>query len=447
MRERLFGGASASRVKSLAVLPFDNLSDDPEQAYFSDGMTEEIISKLSRIDKLNVASRTSVKQYKGTKKDVKEIGEELQVRYVLEGSVRKAEQRVRILAQLIDTSTGFNLWSEDYEEDLSDIFAVQENTAIKIASALNLRLSPEEEQAIRHRLTTDPAAYDAYLRGQALVQFYDDPQKLIAARRHFEKALELDADYAPALAGLATVDMEFDRNVAPSEARRRHAYQLAERALALEPELARAHIAMGQVYVGTYEYVRAEEEFRIAIRLVPDDSYAWDLLAWSLVYQQPPDAEGAEQAARESIRLRPNWPGPHYHLGLALIHQDRLEEAVEAFKHDKELAPASAIPDYGLALVDLAAGRYDLAISKIQALPKLNPPVMHYSLSVANAARNNPGQALVELEKSLAVGFRDFAAIQANRHLQSLRSEQRFQDLLKLYRVQSATRVGDDNTE
>jgi TolB-like protein len=171
---------------SIAVLPFVNMSDDASNEYFSDGMTEELISKLSRVQDLQVTARTSVARFKGTDKDIREIGEELGVHYVLEGSVRKAGDRVRITAQLINASTGFHVWSDDFDGGLKDVFAVQEKTAFKIAEALDLALSPMEEAAVRRRYTENPGAYDAYLQGWALIESFnpgvDGPAKLDAAR-------------------------------------------------------------------------------------------------------------------------------------------------------------------------------------------------------------------------------------------------------------------------
>ena len=186
----------------MAVLPFQNLSGDPQNEYFSDGTTEEIITKLSSIKNLEVTSRTSVTRYKGTQKDVKEIGRELGVRYILEGSVRKAENRVRITAQLIDSSTGFHLWAQEFDRDLKDVFSVQEETALNIAEALKLQLSPQEQQAVHRRYTENVKAYDAFLRGKAMYgNAFDRPERLEAARKDFEEALRLDPELRARIVG------------------------------------------------------------------------------------------------------------------------------------------------------------------------------------------------------------------------------------------------------
>ena len=417
---------------SVGVLPFQNLSADPENEYFSDGMTEEIIGKLSRIQGLEVASRTSVARFKRTQKDIKEIGRELGVRYLLEGSVRKAGSRVRTTAQLIDTSTGFHLWAEDFDRDLKDVFAVQEETALKIAEALNLRLSPQERQAVQRRYTDNAQAYDAYLRGRGLVEFWDNAEKLETARRYFEQALESDPNYPLALIGLARVEGMYYRNLDANPARLQRAEGFARRALSLDAGLSEAHVAIGAVYGYGYDYARAAEEFREAVRLEPGNAYAWDMLAWALAYQQPPQGQAAEAAARESIRLQPNLAGAHFHLGRTLLVQGRYQEAIAAFNHAAELDPSLRSQHLGLGEVYLAQGDYGRALAELRSAPR--NPVVDFQISAVFAAQGDKEESLATLEKALAAGYRDFAAIDANPHFGSLRSDPRFQQLVRRYR-------------
>ena len=420
---------------SAAVLPFKNLSADPENEYFSDGVTEEIITKLSHIQGLAVASRTSVAQFKNTQKDIKDVGRELGVRYVLEGSVRKAGDRVRITAQLIDSESGFHLWAEDFDRDLKDVFAVQDETALKIAEALNLRLTPQEQQAVQRRYTDNPEAYDAYLRGQALIQYFSVPEKLEAARRHYEHALQSDPNYAPALAGLASVEAQYYRNLDPTEERLRLAEQLAQRALALDPELSPAHVALGEIHGMHYDYAQAAVEIHEGIRLRSDDPWAWDQLSWVLGYKQPPDAQGAEQASREAIRLEPNFPGAFYHLGRALLEQKRYGEALTAFERALELSPDFEPGHGGLAQLYLAQGNYDRALSETRKLNKMrSSPVNLIVLTSIYSASGDRQKALTELEKALHLGYRDFAALDSSPYLASLRTDPRYQQLLYRYR-------------
>ncbi len=424
--------AAAAGKPSVAVLPFLNLSADPANQYFSDGMTEEIISKLSRIEGLAIASRTSVARFKGTQEDIKQIGRELGVRYLLEGSVRKEGNHVRTTAQLIDASTGFHLWAEDFDRDLSDVFTVQEETALKIAGALNLRLSPQERQAIQRRYTDNAQAYDAYLRGRALVEFWDNAEKLEAARRYFEQALESDPNYPLALVGLARVEGMYYRNLDANPARLQRSRELAQRALALDAGLSEAHVAIGAVYGYNYDYLRAAGEFREAIRLEPDNAYAWDMLAWALAYQQPPQGQAAEAAGRESVRLQPNLAGAHFHLGRALRVQGRYEEAIAAYNHALELDPSLLAVHFGLGETYLAQGDYSRALAELRSAQPNT--LVEFQISAVLAAQGKREEGLAMLEKALAGGYRDFAAIDANPYLASLRSEPRFQQLMREYR-------------
>jgi len=433
-RARVVPGAPAVAAKpSIAVLPLQNLSGDPANDYFSDGMTEEISTKLSHIQELKVASHSSLARFKGSQKDPQDIGRELQVRYLLVGSVRKAGNQVRVNVQLIDSSTGFQVWADDFVGDLKDVFAVQEQTALKIAGALNLRLSPQEEKAVEHRYTQNPQAYDAYLRGRPLTQYFDRPEKLEAARREFEQALRSDPNYPLALSGLSWVEVQYYRNLDTNASRLRRAEEFAQRALAIDPQLADAHVALGLVYGNWYEYARAAEEFQKAVRLEPENAIAWDELSWALAYQQPPDAFGAEKAARESIRLQPTSMSTYYHLGRALLLQGRYGDATAAFNQAKELSPTSTTADLGLAQVYLAQGNYDRAVTLLSKQPA-KAVINLFWLSAAYAGRGDKEKALAELQKALAAGYRDFAAIDASPYFSSLRSDLRFQQLIRRYR-------------
>src|ERR1039458_2947967 len=197
--------AAVAAKPSVAVLPLQNLSAEPDSAYFSDGMTDEITTKLSKIQGIEVASHSSVAALKGSDKSAAELGKALGVRYLLEGSVRKAGDQVRINVHLVDSTSGFQVWADDFVGEMKDVFSLQEQTALKIAQSLNLKLSPQEQQAIQHRYTQNPKAYDAYLRGHALVQYSDRRDKVEAARRDFEEALKSDPNYPLAQIGRAHV--------------------------------------------------------------------------------------------------------------------------------------------------------------------------------------------------------------------------------------------------
>jgi serine/threonine protein kinase/Flp pilus assembly protein TadD len=418
---------------SVAVLPLQNLSAEPDSTYFSDGMTDEITTKLSKIQAIDVASHSSVAAMKGSDKSAAEIGKALGVRYLLEGSVRKAGDQVRINVHLIDSTTGFQVWADDFVGEMKDVFSLQEQTALKIAGSLNLKLSPQEHQAIQHRYTQNPQAYDAYLRGHALVQYSDRRDKVEAARRDFEEALKSDPDYPLALAGLSFVEGQIYRNLDANPSHLQRAEQFAQRALAIDPQLAETHMALGTVSADKYDYPGAAREFRTATELDPENSYAWDLLSWALGYEQPPDAVGAEKAARESLRLEPAlYPKTYYHLGRALMFQQRYAEAIAAFEHSRT-DPADSFPDLGLGQVYLAQGDYDKALAYLSKSAR--PAAINYFwLGAAYAARGDTEKALATLQKAFDAGFHDFTALDTSPYFSSLRTDARFQQLTLRYR-------------
>jgi eukaryotic-like serine/threonine-protein kinase len=425
-------GAAVSKP-SVAVLPLQNLSAEPDSSYFSDGMTDEITTKLSKIEGIDVVSHSSVMAVKTSGKSAAEIGTAFGVRYLLEGSVRKAGDQVRINVQLIDSTSGFQVWADDFTGEMKAVFSLQEQTALKIAQSLNLKLSPKEEEAIQHRYTANPQAYDAYLRGQALVQYPDQPEKIEAARRAFEESLKSDPNYALALAGLAWVEVQIYRNLDSTSAHLQHAEKYAQRALAVDPRLPEVHVALGSVLMSKYDYANAANEFRTATGLNPNSSHAWDQLSWALGYKQPPDPVGAEKAAREALRLQPFFPPAYYHLGRALLLQKRYAEALASFQHEKELSPNSLMADMGLGQAYLAQGDYDQAIA---ALRKTATPsaINYYFLSAAYAAHGDKEKALATLQKTFELGFHDFAALDSSPYFSSLRSDPRFQQLAERYR-------------
>lgn len=425
--------ATTETAKTIAVLPFVNMSDDEKNRYFCDGITEEITSKLARLGQLRVAARTSAARFRNADMDIREIAQQLGVRYVLEGSIRKSSERVRTSIQLIDSSDGLHLWAEEFDGRLDDIFAVQEEAAIRVADALDLRVTPDEERVIHKRYTENSKAYDAYLEGQALVQYTDDFEKLRAARRHFERALSYDPDYPAALAGLASVAVHTYRNFESDREQLEVARTMAARALKNGPSLARAHVAAGEVCAIEYKYSEAAERFRDAIRIQSDDPWTWDSLSWVLGYQQPPDGVAAEKAAREAIRMQPQFSTAYYHLGRALTLQGRYDEAAAAFEHVSELSKNAAMARYGMALVHLARGKHERALLELDA-SSMSGAVVRIVRASALAGLERTDDALQELEAALEAGFRDFAGLDADMNLAALRDDPRYTKLIERYR-------------
>ena len=431
-------GTAETADRSIAVLAFTDLSPQGDQEYFSDGISEELLNVLAKIPGLRVAARTSSFQFKGQNRDVIDIGEQLNVALVLEGSVRKAGLQIRITAQLVDASNGFHLWSETYDRELANIFAVQDEISAAIVNALKEHLGLQVEAAVQRRYTENPDAYDAYLQGWALIKSFnpgvDGSTKLDGARQHFERALAFDSAYALAFVGLAFVETYYDWIGEGTLDTLTRAEQHARRALAVDPGLSEAHAVLGDIHGGRDEWAAAIAAYHEAIRLDPQNAYAWEELAWALNSQDPPEPVKAEQAAREAIRLDPTFLYNYYQLGWALEMQGRYEEAVAAFEQALRINPAFLDGSHGLAHVYLAQGEYGKALARFEAEREIQEsPKLLRDIAAAHAGLGDSEKALAALEDALTSGYRDFARINTSSHFAALRSDPRFQALLAKY--------------
>jgi adenylate cyclase len=297
---------------SIAVLPFVNMSGDPEQEYFSDGMTEDLITDLAKLSGLFVIARNSVFTYKGKAVRPEQVSRELGVRYTLEGSVRKANDRVRITAQLIDAATGYHLWAERYDRELQDIFAVQEEIARRITRALAVRLTVEEKANMARQYTNSAEAWEYFMRGAELYR-RSTKQDNAQARALFEKAISLDPQFARAYANLAATyrqDWNYEWTTDdPAKLRdiEQGAFELAQRSVALDPSLPYGHIQLAYIYVYRLKHDDAIREAEQAIRLGGDsfaDGYA--VLAQVLTYGGNP--QGAVPLMEKALALDPQAP-------------------------------------------------------------------------------------------------------------------------------------------
>src|SRR5215469_7786683 len=275
--------ASARKVdKSIAVLPFQNLSDEKENAYFADGVQDDILTNLSKIGDLKVISRMSVMSFRGEGlRNAREIGKALGVATLLEGSVRRVGNRIRVSVQLINASNDEHLWAEDYDRDLTDVFAIQTDLAQKISSALQAKLSPNEKARLDHRPTQDPNAYLLYVQAHDYANkmdlFHDTSLK---AEPLFEQAIKLDPNFALAFADLSMVESWLYHSSDPIPARRDKARLNADEALRLQPNLPEGHLALGfSYYYGDRDYNRALAEFDIAKRGLPNEAEAYMAIA------------------------------------------------------------------------------------------------------------------------------------------------------------------------
>src|SRR5207253_4771885 len=237
--------ASAHKIdKSIAVLPFESLSDDKENVYFADGIQDDVLTNLSKIGDLKVISRTSVMPYRGKASNVREIGKTLGVATILEGSVRRIGNRVRVNVQLINTDTDEHLWAEDYDRDLTDVFAIQTDLARKIASELRAKLSPSEKAQFEHKPTENGEAYLAFVQAHNLSCAFEDFDKLKQGEQLYARAIELDPNFALAMARYSQLESLILHTFDRSAERRQKARTLAERALQLQPDLPDAHLAL-----------------------------------------------------------------------------------------------------------------------------------------------------------------------------------------------------------
>jgi len=258
--------ASARKMdKSIAVLPFENFSDDKENAYFADGIQDDILTNLSKIGDLKVISRTSVMPYRGKDKNVREIGKALGVSAILEGSVRKSGNRVRVNVQLINAVNDEHIWSDVYDRDLTDVFAIQTDLAKKIAQELSAKLSPTEKEQMTRKPTENGEAYLAFLQAHNFHREMEDMPKLKQAEQLYERALQLDPNFALAAASYSRLQSWIYHSFEPTAERRQKSRTLADRALQLQPDLPEAHLALGfSLYYGDRDYARALAEFAIA---------------------------------------------------------------------------------------------------------------------------------------------------------------------------------------
>ncbi|TIM13658.1 MAG: tetratricopeptide repeat protein [Mesorhizobium sp.] len=341
--------AAAGERVSIAVLPFTNMSGDPEQEYFSDGITEDIITDLSKVSALSVIARNSSFTYKGRGVDVKQVGRELGVRYVLEGSVRKAGNRVRIAAQLINGKNGHLVWAERYDRDLEDIFALQDEISKNIVDALKVRLLAKELETITKRGTDNPEAYQIYLMGRSFFNRGHETRNMKAARHLFAKAIEVDPLYARAYAGLADCDSYLLLANDPT-ATYDNVVANADRALELEPGLADAHASRGIAMFTKGRRDEAEVEFEKALELDPTSFEA------NFFYGRNCHAQGQFEKARgfyeRTIALKPDDYRAWDQLRAVHVSLGQHEEAVESARQclqriEKEIA---AYPDEPILL-------------------------------------------------------------------------------------------------
>jgi len=460
--------------KSIAVLPFVNMSNDPEQEYFSDGITEDIITQVSKISDLKVISRTAVMQYKATKKTVQEIGKELNVATILEGSVRRAGNQVRIVAQLINTKTNEHLWAETYDKELTQIFAIQSKVAEQIASALIVKFTPPNEEQLERKLTESPAAYDFYLRGKFYFNENNSPGNDTAIII-FEQAVTEDPKFALAYAALTRAYTEKFFSYAPQEKWREQAFVALEKALSLDPGLPEAYLARARLiwipenhfpheqavadvkqalslrpnfvearrflssiysHIGLHE--KALEEVQKALELNPHDPETLSQLSYQFYYQQkytemlavienlPKDFGGSLAAGRiAEVLLR---------MGQVDEAEKRVDELLHKFPDNANTNSVAAIFFAFLGKKEVSEQKIEIAIKQGKNLGHFHHPA--YNIGVAYALMNKHPEAIRWLKLTAEEGLPCYTLFANDPYLNNLRSDSEFKSLLETLKKQ-----------
>ncbi len=402
--------AKPGRIESLAVLPLENLSGDAEQDYFAEGMTEALITSLAKIGALRVVSRTSVMQYKGVRKSLRDIALELQVDGVVEGTVQRSGERLRISAQLVHAPTDTHLWAESYDRDLRDVLALQSEVAQAIAREVQVKLTPLDQARFTQVHPVDPEAYDAYLRGRYHWNRRSG-EELRHAVRHFEQAIVKDPAYAAAYAGLADClsGLGWSGLVAPDEGCGR-ARRLAQEALEIDRSSGEAHASLAFATMGyDYDFMSAEREFE------------------------------------QSIELNPRYATAHQWFGFYLALMGRYEESYTELKRAVRLDPHSLMIRVSLGFASLCARRYDQAIAEFDKVLDQDPNFLwaHNHIGIAFSEKSMHERAIaaaqrtVELSRSAPtfVGFLGAAYAAAGHRVEAQKILEQLQGLSKEHYV------------
>ena len=428
-------GAAAERG-ALAVMPFDNISPDPETDYFSDGLTEELIARLSLVSEIELVSRWATKQMKDRRADARAIGAELGARYIVGGSVRRFQDSVRITVQLVDTLTDRQLWGNTYKGKMDDIFDIQEQVAQQIVEALKLKLTLAEQVSLTKRQTVNVQAYDLYLRGQEYM-YRLTKRSMQYAIELFEKAIELDPRYAAAYAACASAHGQMYQYFAREEGGRARAQELSFKALMYDGNLPEAYTAMGLSYFICDKLDEASAASRKAVELNPDDFVAhWTVGRIGFTHG---DIERAYSSFRRVIELKPTFFTGYLDLAMTCERLGRLDEARTARQRILELLPDYLMqsPDDSRARVIYAvslaeAQRTEEALRETQKALDISPddPLLLYNCACVYA-RLGQGKRAIELLKRSGAAPINAGWMRNDPDLASIRNEPEFIALLE----------------
>ena len=456
--------AGPPEIRSLLVLPLENLSHDSAQDYFADGMTDELIAKLSNISALRVISRTSAMHYKGLKKSLPEIARELHVEVVVEGSVLRENDRVRINARLIEVAGDRQMWAESYERDLRDILALQGEVASAVAKQIRIKIAPEENTRLTRRVTVDPEAYQFYLQGRASFSRFT-PESLTRAVEYFNLAIAKDPDFALAYAGLADTNIQLaGRLRSPLEAMPK-ARTAIERALELDPSLGEGHASLAQVKLFyEFDWNGAGEEFRRALELNPRSALIRQMHGLFLSAQERSEEALAESARaldidpvstnsgclrarllyyarrydqaislyRKTLETDPTVAGHCTWSSLAFQQRSRFPEAIAAAKQASEASPNEMLPRAVLARAYGLMGNKAEAQKVLDQFHEVSKRrfISEYDYAIANSGWNSE-ESLAWLEKGYQTRVGLLVYLRVDSSFDDLRSDPRFQDLVR----------------
>lgn len=460
--------SAAPRLNSIAVLPLDNLSGDPSEEFFADGMTDQLITDLAKVGSLRVISRTSVMRYKGTKKALPEIARELDVAAIVEGSVIRSGQRVRVTAQLIQAPTDQHLWAETYNRDLGDILKLQGEVADAIAGQVRAQLTPTQQALIRRAHAVNPDAYDAYLKGRLyLVNEFTKPDSLMKAQSYFEDSIRKDPNFALAYAGLADTDvyLAFAGSLKKDQAYRSAKEALAK-ALELDDSIGEAYDTLGLLsWQFDWDWPAAERQFNRAIALAPSYSCAHEDRAVFLAsigrrsealaeiakidqldygfseahtetaaYYELQDYPNLIESSKRGLLLDPKDAFHHYTLGLGYEGAGKLQEAIPEFQKAVQFSDGLLGPAVALAHAYSASGKKAEAEKILRDLERKAKATSAspYTLATIYAGLGENDKAFDLLDKSYSEKSLDFAIrLQSDLLLDSLHPDPRFQSLLR----------------
>ncbi|MFC1580324.1 tetratricopeptide repeat protein, partial [Thermodesulfobacteriota bacterium] len=363
---------------SIAVLPFTNMSGDPEQEYFSDGITEDIITKLSKVSGIFVISRNSSFLYKGKQKKIQDVAKDLGVRYVLEGSIRRGGNKVRITAQLIDAKTDQHVWAESYDRELKDIFSVQDDVTQKVVAELAVALTVNEYDRVVRKHTENFEAYDLFLKARNLAMAVGSKKKQLKAKELGERIIELDPNFAGGYSIISLLlgrDIRFGHSTSPREDLKK-AFELAQKALAVDNTFAPAYYALASTYLMKRQHDKVVTTMRDAVKVQPGDAMTWGFFAFYLHWASR--GEEAIEAIEKALQLNPKYKdsrNPIFFdaLGLAYFAAGRYEESITAWKSGIDHLGPMTVRQAFLAASYSELGRDGDAKATAQKLLRLNP--------------------------------------------------------------------------